>query len=368
MTHSVLMLAGSLGFGGAERQLVHHVRGLASSGHEVVVASMTRGDRWEPVLRADGIQIVNIDANAKPLRALAIARLARNLRPAIVQAAQAFMNLYAVAAGKASGARSIGALRNSPVVTATGIGRLGPLALRAPDLLVGNARCHVKEAIVRFGVASRAAAYLPNVVDPDQFPPIDRSSRDPSLVTVLFAGRLTDQKRPFVFVEAIRAAADLLQGSDVRLQARIVGDGPDRDRVATAIRAAGLAGICEMAGNQPGMADEYRRADLLALPSAWEGTPNVALEAMASALPIVVTPVGGVPDVMDDGQQGLCVPVDDVEATGLAISRLAEDPGLRMKLGRSGAARTARDHAPAAVIAELLRLHGELLRHGPCAG
>lgn len=366
MGHRVLLLAGSLGFGGAERQLMHHAAGLAGVGCEVLVASATRGEHWEIALRTMGIDVAHIDAEARPARMLAIGHLARRYRPDVVQAAQAFMNLYAVGAARWSGARSVGALRSSPAETVRSLGRLGGLSLRAPDLLVGNARCHVRDAVDRYGVDAGSAAYLPNAIDPEKFAPINRGEQQGHPVQVLFAGRLGNEKRPLVFVESVRRVVEN-SGTREGLHFRIVGDGPDRFQVAAEIEAAGLQGVCEMAGNQTDMPAEFHNTDILVLTSCFEGTPNVVLEGMACGVAVVATAVGGVPDVMRHEVEGLQVPVDDPEATAGAIQRLIDDAPLRHTLGKAGARRVALEHAPAAVISELRRLHEGVIAGNPCA-
>ncbi|ASJ74501.1 glycosyltransferase family 4 protein [Granulosicoccus antarcticus] len=80
--------------------------------------------------------------------------------------------------------------------------------------------------------------------------------------------------------------------------------------------------------------EELRLADCLCLASWSEGMPNAVIEAMACALPTIVTPVGGVPDAAPDGLVSLHVPVGDKVAIGTAFERLAADPALRRELGR----------------------------------
>jgi glycosyltransferase involved in cell wall biosynthesis len=84
-------------------------------------------------------------------------------------------------------------------------------------------------------------------------------------------------------------------------------------------------------------------ADFFVLPSRDEGLPLAVLEAMARSLPVVVTPVGGVPEVVKDREHGLLVPVDDDRALAAAIETIARDLALRSALGEAGH-RRVRDH------------------------
>jgi glycosyltransferase involved in cell wall biosynthesis len=83
-------------------------------------------------------------------------------------------------------------------------------------------------------------------------------------------------------------------------------------------------------------------ADFFVLPSDTEGLPLSVLEAMAHRLPVVATPVGGIPEIVTDGESGLLVPVNEPEALSSAIARLAQDPSLRHSLGEASF-RAARD-------------------------
>jgi glycosyltransferase involved in cell wall biosynthesis len=81
---------------------------------------------------------------------------------------------------------------------------------------------------------------------------------------------------------------------------------------------------------------------VFALSSRSEGAPLSILEAMAAGLPVVSSRVGGVPELVVDGETGLLVPPGDPEALAVALGRLVADPGLRRRLGAAGRERTQR--------------------------
>jgi glycosyltransferase involved in cell wall biosynthesis len=85
------------------------------------------------------------------------------------------------------------------------------------------------------------------------------------------------------------------------------------------------------------------RADVLVLPSRFEGLPIAVIEAMAFGLAVVVTPVGAVPEVIRDGEEGILVPVGDPRILAKALTRLARDPALRQHLGRNARNRFTKD-------------------------
>jgi glycosyltransferase involved in cell wall biosynthesis len=89
-------------------------------------------------------------------------------------------------------------------------------------------------------------------------------------------------------------------------------------------------------GYQRDVSPYYALFDALVLPSANEGTPVVAIEALAATRPVVATRVGGVPDVVTEGEDGFLVDVGDVDAIADALAQLARDPALRERMGERG--------------------------------
>jgi glycosyltransferase involved in cell wall biosynthesis len=90
--------------------------------------------------------------------------------------------------------------------------------------------------------------------------------------------------------------------------------------------------------------------------------PNVALEAMAAGLPVAATRVGGVPEVVLDGETGLLVPPADAPTLAGALARLAQEPELRRRLGAAGKARACEQFSIQNVCIKTRALYSELLR------
>jgi glycosyltransferase involved in cell wall biosynthesis len=144
--------------------------------------------------------------------------------------------------------------------------------------------------------------------------------------TFVFIGRLTEQKALTV------ALAALVRVPGARLV--IIGDGPERVRLERFAQAEGVAGRVEFLGSLP-RDDTLRyaagaRAALLS--SAWENLPHSAVEALAMGTPVVATAVGGVAEVVHDGENGLLVPPGDPAALAGAMKRVLEDDKLRDRL------------------------------------
>jgi glycosyltransferase involved in cell wall biosynthesis len=114
----------------------------------------------------------------------------------------------------------------------------------------------------------------------------------------------------------------------------IVGGGPEQGRLEAEARAAGVAGRVRFTGSVPHAAvQEYlRAADAFVLNTRYEGLSHVLLEAMAAGTPVVASAVGGNPEVVRDGENGILVPLNDGEAIKRAIDALLDDPALAARL------------------------------------
>lgn len=144
--------------------------------------------------------------------------------------------------------------------------------------------------------------------------------------TFVFVGRLTEQKALPVALAAIQA----VEGA--RLV--VVGDGPERTRLTRLVGELGTADRVTFTGPLP--RDEVLRllagARAAVLSSAWENLPHAAVEALAVGTPVVSTSVGGVPEVVFDGENGLLVPPNDPEALAAALRRVLTDDDLHARL------------------------------------
>jgi glycosyltransferase involved in cell wall biosynthesis len=114
-------------------------------------------------------------------------------------------------------------------------------------------------------------------------------------------------------------------------------------------------------GYQEEVAPYYAAFDAMILPSINEGTPVSAIEALAAGRPVVATRVGGVPDVVREGEDGFLVEPGDVDALAERLARLAADPELRERLGAAGRARVIPRYSVERLVDDVDRLYRSLL-------
>ncbi len=216
------------------------------------------------------------------------------------------------------------------------------------DLVAAEGDEVLDECVTRLGVPSTRVALAPNGRDPGLFHPRSDeesgSGTDPvEAPLVIFVGALTSGKRPDLFIDLVAR----VRARGVPLRAELFGDGPLRHTLADAAAQAGV----ELRGSRPDVADQMRRADVLVFCSrpAGEGMPGVLIEAGLSGLPVVATDVPGVRTIMNDGETGIVVGVEDREALIEATVRIIGDPGLRAAMGQAARQRCVERFSLAAV-------------------
>jgi len=175
----------------------------------------------------------------------------------------------------------------------------------------------------------------------------------PDAFIVSSLARLVPQKNIGAFIEAAARVPDPRE----KLRVVVAGDGVERaaleDLAAARLgpRAVFLGGIPDEA-----VPDVYAASDVFYLPSKLEGFGLVYVEAAYRGVPSIGTDVGGVPDVVVDGETGLLVPVDDVAAIAAAIVRVRDDPALRARLGEAARTRAYAEFTVERMIERYVRV------------
>ena len=178
--------------------------------------------------------------------------------------------------------------------------------------------------------ASGRIAILPNATRASATPPARRT--DKATVTILFIGRLNASKGIPELVEALATLKSMGGWTAV-----LAGDG-EVSQTRAAVRAVGLGDRVEVPGwlslNQ--VRDLWLRGDIFVLPSMIENLPLSIVEAFAHGVPVICTPVGSIPEIVENGRTGLIVPAGDSKALARALERLIQDKSLRDSLASAG--------------------------------
>jgi starch synthase len=206
-----------------------------------------------------------------------------------------------------------------------------------------------------------------NGIDADEYQPdhgrdvLDRLGIDPAEPSVVFVGRVTRQKGLPVLLRAaewIDPSAQFVlcagQADTAELQAEVTG-------LVEHLRAT-RSGVIWLPGMlaKPEVIQILSNATVFACPSEYEPLGIVNLEAMACGCAVVASAVGGIPEVVADGETGLLVPPGEPEALAAAINSVIRDPGLAAALGARGRERAVADFSWAAVAAQTAQLYADL--------
>ncbi|MBV6495243.1 MAG: glycosyltransferase [Acidobacteria bacterium ACB1] len=354
----VCFLAGTLGRGGAERQLIFMLRALKNAGIRTRLLCLTSGEALEEEIRDLGVEISSIDRRGGRLSTLRnVVKELRRQPSDIVQSSHFYTNIYVSIAGRLNGIPSIGAIRSDLAFELASNGFYGKYQLKLPRHLIANSGLALERA-VNFGVARDRIDLVRNVVTCEG-QKRDTSNASPKATKILFVGRLGEEKRPELFVELAHELLSTLP--DRQLKFQVVGDGPLRPKLETLARGYGIGpDILSLDGERPEISDVYKSADLVVLTSKHEGTPNVVLEAMSHSLPVVATKVGGVPEILDS-TAGIVVDPMDFRGLLSATTELILDRETRTSLGINGQRYVRKNHSLRYLEERLTGIYTKLL-------
>ena len=356
---------GSFEIGGGERVALDLARGQRRAGHEVIAVSLAPGPPGPLAeqFEAAGARAITVPKLPRvdvtlPAR---LAALFYRRGVGVVHTHNPQPLIYAAVAGKLARARV--------VHTKHGLnqGRARALWLRQRAAAFADVYVAVSEATAAQSREQRDCAphklrVIANGIELDQFRP-DPDSRAAVRAALGIGagarvlgtvGRIHPDKN---HARLVRAAAPLV-GEDLRLV--IVGDGPMlpqlREQVASL--PAGRAAFVHLLGRRLDVPRLLAAFDVFAMSSDTEGLPLVVPEAMATALPVVSTAVGGIPAVVREGDTGFLVPAADEAALRDRLARLAADPDLAARMGARGREIALAEHSCERMLRAYMAAYG----------
>lgn len=359
--------------------LVPLMRGLRAAGHEVVGACSPGPLAANVAAEGFRIEAVAIERSSDPL---ALLRAFRSIRKVLEAERFDLVHFHTPVAALAGRFAAWAAGVPRIVYTAHGFYfhermalplRAAHIALewsagRVTDLLMTQSE-EDAESARRLHLARGAIHAIGNGSDPARFRPAISADGErerlraqigmpPERPVVLMVGRLVAEKGYPELLAAMR---------DVDAELWIVGGrlASDHAGAVDGALAAALAdpvrkGRIRALGYRQDVPDLMRAADIFVLPSHREGMPRSIIEAMLSGLPVVATDIRGSREEVVDGKTGLLVPVADAAALAGALSQLAGDPALRVRLGAAGRARALDLYDESKIVARQVGLLGGL--------
>ncbi len=372
--------------GGPALHVAYLTAGLRKRGYDttLVAGSLARGeDSMAFVADERDVEVVRIDELGReisPLRdlvaTLRLARLIRRERPDILHTHTAKAGTVGRVAAQLAGRHK------PPIVVHTFHGHVlrgyfGPLrsslfrllerwlARRTTALIAVSPQVRDDLVALRVAPAERFAVIRLGIeLDERVAGPQDgrlESRRylgiPPDRFAVGWIGRMTAVKR----TDDVLVAFKQLRDGGVDACLCMVGDGPDRVQLERRAHELGVVKDTLFLGYQEEVAPFYAAFDALVLPSSNEGKPVSAIEALAAGRPVVATRVGGVPDVVQEGEDGFLVEPGATDELADRLARLAHDPELRERMGRAGRERVLPRYAVERLVDDVDRLYRSLL-------
>jgi glycosyltransferase involved in cell wall biosynthesis len=362
--------------GGAERQILELAKRLADE-FEITLCTLYEDNHYDTGNLA-AFRRIDLGLKRKgPVRAFrALVALLREERPDLVQSFMDQANLWVRLAAALAGRPPVVTSVRGPWMRWRYLLVEGLLARNLGRGLIVNSISTAREMIEWAGVSAEGLRVVHNFLDFEVFRPPSDDERQaararlgivPDDVVLLFAGRLSLQKHPIGLALALRRLRKL---GSLPSHVKVLLAGRARDRwysklVPPALRWAGVETQVRALGvvSPADMLPLYAASDVLLLPSLWEGMPNVALEAHACGLPVVVTDRANTDGIVLDGETGFVAPLEwRMRSYGDALGRLlACRPVERREMGRKGYERVRRLFDPARVRAEFVAIYRAVL-------
>lgn len=355
-----------LGIGGLENGLVNLINSMPESRYRHAVVCLAGYSDFSRRIRRDDVELVDLrkKPGKDPACYLRCLSALRRLRPAIVHTrniAALDCQFVAAAAGVRArvhsehgwDARDLHGTRRSHV-------RLRRVArpLITRYVTVSSDMRRWLETVIRVPSAQITSIY--NGLDTERFRP-DTSATGRDRFVIGTVGRLDPVKDQRSLVEAVARVLQHRTGGDPEVELRIVGDGPLAGELRDQVRRLDLDGRVFLTGATEDVPAALREFDVFVLPSLNEGTSNTILEAMATALPVIATRVGGNPELVCEGQSGFLVEPGNAEAMAGLIRRYMREAGLRRSHGEFGRQRVVDRFSLATMVREYTRLYDAVL-------
>jgi glycosyltransferase involved in cell wall biosynthesis len=341
------LLTGSV-FGGAEEHALSILTMIGAHGFEPFLAAPEKLiAAMQPALSAAGVKCLPLQFSSR-FDLVAATRLLRFLRRehiALVHCHLFTASLLGAAVARMAGVGAVLETCHGPEVWRTGKGLRGGFwvdrqVARLVDMHIAVSHAAAQHLTTAKGVPASKVRVIHNGRDLNRFAPTDTRRRAATRAALglgdqpacLTLARLDDQKGHRHLLDALAILAPRWPN----LVAMLAGDGPLEPALRAQCAALGLADRVRFLGYRRDVPELLEAADLVVLPSLYEGLPLVAIEALAARRPMVATAVDGTPEVVIHEKTGLLAPPANPAALAAAIDRLLADPALAARLAAAG--------------------------------
>lgn len=315
-------------------------------------------------LRDAGVEVVFLERRGRfDLRPFGrLLRLLRERPVDVVHAHKFGSNVWAALLGHAAGVPAVIAHEHTWSFEGQPIRRLADrhLVARFSDAVIAVSEADRRRMVAEIGMPEHRVVLIHNGIDPPPRGDGERVRRELGLAPDAPVLLQTATLRPQKAVEVMIAATGVLRRTHPGVRLLVAGQG-EVARLQEMASAQGLADAVRILGPRVDIADLLAAANVGVLSSDFEGMPLAVLEYMAAGLPVVATAVGGVPEIVREGETGFLVGPRDPAALAERVGRLLDDPALARDMGERGLRRQREAFSRQAMVGAVTALYEQLL-------
>ena len=364
--------------GGPEKQVIYHARKVDQSLWSIIICSYLEKDGKNDFIefaKSEGIRTVSIKTkdSYNPLILLEILKILKTLQPDLIVVHDykplAHIFLLRILINIPVIAVSRGFTYEDRKVTL--YESLQRFLFRFADRIIAVSYGQ-RELLVKYNLPPKSIDVVHNSISIDSCRPglsyqeiekVKDGLRVPAnCMMVVAAGRLSPEKGHRFLVDAI----DRLSIASINVCFVFCGEGRCRTELENQAKFLGVSEMCRFVGFRQDIMEIFKAMDLLVLPSLTEGLPNVVLEAFAAKKPVVATSVGGVPELVENGVNGLLVPPKRPDLLARAIEKCLSSPESLRIMGEAGYEKVKSQFAFESQARELEKIYLDTLERRAC--
>ncbi len=366
----VLYIFATLPIGGAEEHLKTMVMNIESYGFKPTVCTIGEKGLIGEEIESLGVEVITLGRmkgkGFDPRIIKELMALIREKEIDIVHTHLYHANMYGRAAALATRVPVVATEHNVYKSYKRKRSVINRLLAKKTDAMIAVSRAVKDEICKRDSIDSAKVEVIYNGIEVERFKVPDaqekRSAKtalgiEPDIRLAGTISRLSKQKGHTYLLRAFVELTSLFP--DLRLL--IVGSGPLEAELKSEAKEFGLSESVIFLGARRDVPEILKALDIFVMPSLWEGFPVSLLEAFATALPVVVSPVGGVADAVEDSVSGLFVEPEDVEGLVVQTSKLLNDNEMASRLGKEARKIVEKRFSVSTMLASMTNLYNEVL-------
>lgn len=365
MSWTIVHTEWSRGFGGQEQRILIESQEMIRRGHHVLVACPPDAALC-PRVQAAGIPVAEIPIRAA-LDLVAVASLVRLFRREGVTVVNTHSGKDSWVASMAAKISGVPILLRTRHISLPVRRSFYNAIWRWPDGFITTGE-QIREHLIGIGIPADRVVSIPTGVDVQRFSPSvsgEAVRREfglaPGQRVISVIGVLRSWKRIDLFIDV----AAILAREEPSLRFLVVGEGPQEKNIRRKVEELGVGDRVFLLGHRNDVPEILAASDALVMTSMKEGLPQVILQALAMERPVVASPVGAIPEVVEHGETGFLCPAGEAEGFVAAVRSLLRDPALGRRLGSAGRRRIVKEHS---VIAMGEKTEGFYLRLASAKG